>query len=253
MNKRFQKVRVDDEAIFVLTTYPWRETSLWVEAFSEQHGRVAFLARSARKRTSESRGILMPFVPLTASWYGENELKTMHRIQWQGGWQMPQGKAIFSAMYVNELMLKLTAREDPSRELFWALSGILQTIATGQEHLSALRLFEWQLLKSLGLAPTLECDEAGEAIAEDNHYWLQPESSPVAMAYLKLAKKAYGPGVKISGAALLSIEQGEFSNETHLQEALRLNRFLLDYRLPEGIKSRQLLQQLQAFSKEKMP
>ncbi len=246
MNKRFQKARIDDEEIFILTTYPWRESSLWVEAFSKHHGRVALLARSARKRTSESRGVVMPFVPLTASWYGENELKTLHRVLWQGGWKMPQGKALFSAMYVNELVLKLTAREDANVDIFDSLQAVLRQIASEEHYLAALRLFEWKLLKSLGLAPTLEVDSQMLPIDGTRQYWLAVDSNPVLLNDGQFSQQ-WEQGVLISGEVLLSIAKGEFLNEAHLQEALRLNRFLLNHRLPEGIKSRLLLQQLQVY------
>ncbi len=247
MNKRLQKVRVDDEEIIILTTYPWKESSLWVEAFSARYGRVALLARSARKRTSESRGVVVPFVPLLASWYGDNELKTLHRIQWQGGYRMPQGKAIFSAMYVNELVLKLTAREDVSTELFIALKTVLAKIAHNENHAAALRFFEWQVLQTSGLAPTFTEDAYGWPIDAKEQYWLMAQSNPILLR--DYAQDVQREGVLVSGACLLAIANGSLEESDLLQEALRLNRFILDGSLPEGIKSRQLLQQLQAYQR----
>ena len=74
--------RINHEPVFLLASAPWRESSLWVEVFSRRYGRVALLARSARKRQSELRGVLVPFVPVSASWYGSQELKTLHRAEW---------------------------------------------------------------------------------------------------------------------------------------------------------------------------
>ena len=81
--------RINHEPVFLLNAVPWRESSLRLEVFSRRYGRVALLARSARKRQSELRGILVPFVPIDASWYGNTELKTLHRAEWLGGWQGP--------------------------------------------------------------------------------------------------------------------------------------------------------------------
>ena len=89
---------------------------------------LALLARSARKRQSELRGVLVPFVPVSASWYGSQELKTLHRAEWIGGWPQPQGRALFSGLYINELMLKLTAREDPIPELYDALEAVMRAV-----------------------------------------------------------------------------------------------------------------------------
>ncbi|PKU13685.1 DNA repair protein RecO, partial [Neisseria meningitidis] len=90
--------------------------------------RVALLARSARKRQSELRGVLVPFVPVSVSWYGSQELKTLHRAEWVGGWRQPQGRALFGGLYVNELVLKLTAREDPVPELYDALAEVVEAV-----------------------------------------------------------------------------------------------------------------------------
>ena len=117
-----QPNRIDSQPAFLLSATPWRETSLLAELFSRDYGRVAVVARSARKRQSELRGVLVPFVPVNASWYGSQELKTLHRAEWIGGWPQPQGRALFSGLYVNELMLKLTVREDPLPELYDVLA-----------------------------------------------------------------------------------------------------------------------------------
>ena len=81
--------RINHQPAFLLTSSPWRENSLRLEVFSRDYGRVALLARSARARGSELRGILTPFIPLSISWFGKEELKTLHRAEWVGGWQQP--------------------------------------------------------------------------------------------------------------------------------------------------------------------
>ena len=73
--------RINQQHVFLLSARPWRENSLRVEAFSRDYGRVSLLARSARTRGSELRGVLLPFVPVSASCYGREELKTLHRVE----------------------------------------------------------------------------------------------------------------------------------------------------------------------------
>ena len=77
-----QPNRINHEPIFLLASAPWRESSLWVEAFSRRYGRVALLDQKRAQRQSELRGVLVPFVPVSASWYGSQELKTLHRAEW---------------------------------------------------------------------------------------------------------------------------------------------------------------------------
>jgi DNA repair protein RecO (recombination protein O) len=76
--------RRDEQAAFVLHAYAYRETSLIVEALTAEHGRVALVARGARRPRSELRGILQAFQPLTLSWAGGGELRTLLRAEWRG-------------------------------------------------------------------------------------------------------------------------------------------------------------------------
>ncbi|MCS4533554.1 DNA repair protein RecO [Neisseria montereyensis] len=242
-----QAHRVNHEPAFLLTAKPWRESSLWLEIFSRRYGRVALLARSARKRQSELRGVLVPFVPMSASWYGSQELKTLHRAEWTGGWRQPQGKALFSGLYVNELVYKLTAREDPHPELYDALSRVMQTIAEESQHAAALRSFEWRLLTELGFAPDLTQDEHGQPVLAERQYWLRPEHAPLPLDDANGLPPHEVQGLAIRGADLIQLHSGVFESTESLQQALKLTRMLLDFRLPEGIKSRQVLQQMQQF------
>ncbi|PIT48625.1 MULTISPECIES: DNA repair protein RecO [Snodgrassella] len=238
--------RINHQAAFLLTSRPWSESSLQIEIFSRDYGRVVMLARSARRRQSELRGVLVPFVPLQLSWYGNNELKTLHRAEWVGGWRQPQDQALFSALYVNELVLKLTAREDPLPQVYTALHTALQSI-TGGEHLSALRYFEWSLLRALGVAPDISQDNQGRAIIDYERYWLRAEHAPVLLMQAELS--AQENGIIVHGHTLNALTSQTLAAQPQWHsEAIRLTRMLLDFRLPEGIISRKILKQLQQYT-----
>lgn len=238
--------RINHEPAFMLSAVPWRESSLRVEMFSRTYGRVSLLARSARKRQSELRGVLVPFVPVSVSWYGEGELKTLHRAEWLGGWPQPSGRNLFSAMYANELVGGLTAREDPNPALFDALADVLEAVCTQNNHIAALRLFEWKLLQCSGFAPDISSDAAGCGIEAGARYLMRPEAQPVKLP----SEKAFEmPFVCIGGATLLDLAAGVFGSGESLQQALQLNRMMLDFRLPE-IKTRRVLQQLQGLCRD---
>src|SRR5512139_4219305 len=113
MAPRAQPQRHDDEPAFVLHAYPYRETSLIVEAFTEAHGRIALVARGAKRPRSELRGLLQGFQPLLLSWSGAGELKTLARAEWRGGMSRLGGSALVCGFYLNELLIKLLPREDP--------------------------------------------------------------------------------------------------------------------------------------------
>ena len=235
--------RIDSEPAFLLSATPWRDTSLLAGLFSRDYGRVVVVARSARKRQSELRGVLVPFVPVQVAWYGKEELKTLHRAEWLGGWPQPQGRALFSGLYLNELVWKLTAREDPHTKLYDALAEAHREICTRNNHVAALRRFEWRLLTELGYAPDLLHDTDGAAVEAEKQYLLQAEQAPLLLA----SAPNNANGITASGSTLLQLHAGRFDNGESLQQALQITRMLLDFRLPEGIKSRRILQQIQAF------
>src|SRR5436189_4699578 len=112
MPPRAQLLRHDDQPAFVLHAYPYRETSLIVEALTEAYGRVALVARGAKRPRSELRGLLQGFQPLLLSWAGGGELKTLQRAEWRGGLPRVGDSALLCGFYLNELLLKLLARED---------------------------------------------------------------------------------------------------------------------------------------------
>jgi DNA repair protein RecO (recombination protein O) len=120
MAPRAQSQRRDDQPAFVLHTWPYRETSVIVEAFTPDFGRVAMVARGARRPRSELRGLLQAFQPLLLSWSGQAELKTLIRAEWRGGLPLVRGSALLCGFYLNELLLKLLAREDSHPQLYAA-------------------------------------------------------------------------------------------------------------------------------------
>ena len=109
--------RAEHEPGFVLHTYPYRETSLIVEAFTRQHGRTALIAKGARRPRSALRGVLLAFQPLLLSWAGRSDLRTLHKAEWQGGLPQLKGAGLLCGFSLNELMVKPLARDDPHEEL----------------------------------------------------------------------------------------------------------------------------------------
>src|SRR5512143_2762862 len=142
MPARAQPLRRDDQAAYVLHTYAYRETSLIVEALTEEHGRVALVARGAKRPRSDLRGLLQAFQPLLQAWSGHNELKTRHKAEWRGGLPLLGGAALLCGFYLNELLLKLLPREDPHPRLFLEYESALDRLARGEDQAPILRQFE---------------------------------------------------------------------------------------------------------------
>src|SRR5574343_1011945 len=140
-----QRQRVDAQPAYVLHTYPFRETSLIVEVFSRDHGRVALLARGARRPRSALRGLLLAFQPLELGWAGKGEVQTLMKAEWQGGQPLLGGKALFCGYYLNELLMHLLPREDAHERLFARYAETLRRFADGVRE-ADLRMFEHALL-----------------------------------------------------------------------------------------------------------
>ena len=165
------KHRQENQPAFVLHSHPFRETSLVLEVFTRQHGRVALVARGARRPRSALRGLLMGFQPLTLSWFGKHELRTLHSAEWQGGQPQLQGRALLCGFYLNELLLNLMVRDDPHEQLFDYYQHTLQRLAHEKDHAAILRCFEKHLLQELGYALLLEHEaDSGRPIDPSGRY-----------------------------------------------------------------------------------
>ncbi len=150
--------RIANEPAFVLHRYAWSESSLILEVFTRHHGRVALVARGAKKPSSNFRPILLPLQPLHVAYGGDAEIRTLKGAEWMGGHVMPTGDALMSGYYLNELLLKLMARDDPHPRLFDVYANVVQVIASshGEALQAALRTFELLLLREIGLLPLLD-------------------------------------------------------------------------------------------------
>ncbi len=149
--------RIQDEPAFVVHRYDWSESSLILETFTRNFGRVALVAKGAKKPSSNFRPVLLPLQPLNVSYSGDAEIRTLKGAEWVGGHIMPTGEALLSGYYVNELLLRLLARDDPHPSLFDLYRQVVQVLASGHEGTiaPALRAFELLLLRDIGFLPEL--------------------------------------------------------------------------------------------------
>ncbi len=171
-------------AAYVLHRHDWSETSVVVELFTRDLGRVAVVAKGARRPTSNLRPVLLPFHPLLVSFTrpggdDQAELHTLRGAEWVGGTALLPAAQMLSAYYANELLLRLLARQDPHPRLYDAYAALLQDLALAAEaadEAPALRAFELRLLRECGLLPELAGPTlAGAALHETTRYALRPE------------------------------------------------------------------------------
>jgi DNA repair protein RecO (recombination protein O) len=232
------KTRLDAQLSFVLHAHPYRETSLILDVLSRDHGRLAMVARGARRPRSALRGVLLAFVPLEISWFGSGEVRTLMKAEWLGGQALLTGSALLCGYYLNELLLRLTPREDPHPALFDHYRQTLRALSSQASAEPLLREFEVVLLRELGYAiRTLsEDDRPLESSAEYTYF---ADRGPVPA-------REDSALPKLTGAELIAISQCQFDSPRTLAKAKILMRYLINHHLGgASLQSRRVFMELQ--------
>ncbi len=166
--------RVEFAAGFVLHRRPYRDTSLIVDLYTRDYGRLCTFARAARGPRSRFAP-LQPFRPLLLSWSGRGEAPTLTAAEGEGPPPPPLGpKYLLSAFYLNELLLKLTVPHDPQRELYLHYEATLARLRAGAPLEEVLRQFETRLLQLLGYGSELAFEADGRPVVAEAYYHFRP-------------------------------------------------------------------------------
>jgi DNA repair protein RecO (recombination protein O) len=167
---------------FVLHSHDWSESSLILELFTRDAGRIVAAAKGAKRPTSQLRAVLMPFQRITVQFARSRgdeggEVRTLRSAEWGGEAARMHGAALFAGFYLNELLLRLLARDDAHPRLFDAYAAALACLdddETGSE--SALRAFELLLLQETGVLPELHRTTLTQGpVQTDRRYVLRPD------------------------------------------------------------------------------
>lgn len=169
-------------AAFVIHSRPYRETSQLVEVFTRERGRQTLVARGSRQPRSPLKGLLQPFVPLRLSFAGKGELKTLHSAEATAPAIRLIGTALYSGLYLNELIHYLLEPQTPFDEVFEVYHDTLHQLAGGSTLEPCLRHFEFYMLNVLGYGVDFTQDaESGAAVCARGWYAYQPEAGFVAL------------------------------------------------------------------------
>jgi DNA repair protein RecO (recombination protein O) len=169
---------IHHEPAFVLHQYPWSESSLILEVLTRHHGRLAVAAKGVKRPTSSFRPVLLPLQPLSLGLGSEGEIRPLKSAEWMGGHVMPTGDALLAGFYLNELLLRLLARDDPHPTLFDCYRQAVWMLAQGGEGAvtPALRAFELVLMRDIGVLPSLNQQTLNlQALSTETPYDLLPE------------------------------------------------------------------------------
>ncbi|HEY3644180.1 MAG TPA: DNA repair protein RecO [Gammaproteobacteria bacterium] len=209
---------------YLLHQRAWRETSKLLEVWSREHGRVGLVARGVRRPTSPQRSLLQAFTPLLMSWSQRGELGNLGAVEAAGRSVMLKGRPLMAAFYMNELLLRLLPRQDAHPVLYDAYAQTLEALA-GEKPAAALRLFETRLLSAIGYGLSLGQTSSGEDIEAGMDYLYDLDAGP------RPAMGRKGPGVPVSGRALLALGSGALDDADDLKAAKRLLAAALELHL----------------------
>jgi DNA repair protein RecO (recombination protein O) len=220
--------RIERQPAFVLHERPYRETSALVEVLTRDHGRVGLVAKGLRSaRPRFGRGVVVPLQALKIDWQSRGELGLLTGADPVGAPIPLSGPGLLSALYLNELLVRLLPRHDPHPELAARYATCLGELCTADASAQAwaLRRFERDLLGSLGVAPSFEHDAGGRAIEPDRRYRIAAEAGAIAVGLDD------DRGTTIAGRSLLALGAETQPDRDCLRELKRLFRELVTHQL----------------------
>jgi DNA repair protein RecO (recombination protein O) len=228
--------RVQGQPGFVLHSFPYKETSLIIDMFTRDYGRVHLIAKGAKRPFSRLRGVLQTFQPLSTSWSGKSELRVLIDAEWVGGMLPLEKTALLCGFYLNELLVRLLARDDAHPALFDHYVATLNQLAHGEPAPIVLRKFERALLRLTGVAADLgRCTVARAQVEPDVLYVVDPERGP-------RPAQAGEAWPQVAGKTLLDMEAEHYDDPATQAQSKLLMRFLLAHHLGGAtLNTRQIL------------
>ena len=225
---------------FVLHKRAFRETSLIVELFVRNIGRVTVVAKGAQRKKSQFAGILEPFNPIRVTWSGRSEMGTLTLAERSGEPLRLFSQTLFCGMYLNELIINLLERHDPHPALYDHYQASLGMLHDGRQLESILRHFELTLLEEIGYALQLENDGfSGDPIVAGQMYRYQIDHGLIAVEFSRRST--------IRGSTLIALAQGQRLTSQQRLEAKLLLRQVINHHLDgKPLRSRDLFRTIQS-------
>ena len=232
------RAKVNLEPAWLLHSRNYQESSLLLELFSRQHGRVGVVARGVRRSKKGRQGLLQPFCPLLCSWISHGDLGVLTDVERRVGLEATLPRSLIaSGFYLNELLLRLLPRDDPNPQLFATYEQAISAIQKGDPLAHCLRRFELDLLSALGYGLQLTHEADNErVVASDDLYNYQIETGPLP------TRLGSSSPLCVHGATLLALHSGVFETSQQRREARQMMATVIKHYLGgEEPRSRSLL------------
>jgi DNA repair protein RecO (recombination protein O) len=215
-------MRIQLQPAYILHQRPYHETSLLIDFFTQDHGRITLVARGVRKEKSKMRAILQCFVPLLISFSGKTELMTLTSAEPHLSPLRLAGECLLSGLYLNELLMRMLQKHDPYSVLYYAYEKTLSLLVGQQIEPVWLRLFEKKLLEEIGYALPFQTDVN---LQNNQYYHYYPDLGFQESPFIDKH-----PAVFL-GAHLRAIATDQFSSHVILADAKRLLRLAINHLL----------------------
>lgn len=234
-------MRINLQPAYILHSRPWRDTSLLLELFTAEHGRLSLVGKGARRRSrgGSNASLMQAFSPLLVSFSGHAEMKQLVAVEAAAPSLALAGEHLFSGLYLNELLVRLLHRHDPHPGLFACYGETLESLAAGVDINASLRRFEFTLLEVLGyhFDPAIDGHNGCPVVADG---WYQYQAG---YGLVRCQRQQATAAAVFSGVDLLAIAAGEYGG-AHSIAAKRLLREALASHLGDRpLHSRELFRQ----------
>ena len=221
-------MRVALTPCFILHCRLYRETSMLLDVFSQEYGRISLIANGVRRAKSKYQGLLQPYQRLLMAWRGKTELMTLTDAEIDAESYQLFNDRFITGCYVNELIIRLLHRHEPHPQLFTSYDRVLRQLTTTDNIQAALRIFEKNFLQSIGYGLILDREiKSGRRIHKNSNYYyligLGPTQAPSPTACQ----------LSISGQSLLALHHEELHSDKEFAELKKLTRFVLRHYLGE--------------------
>lgn len=216
-------LRAEHQLAYLLHLRPYRDTSAIVELFTENYGRIALVARGVRSSKNAKRQLLIPFHALLVSFQGARDLKLLTHMESAQSHYFFTGKRLFSALYLNELIVRLLPEMDAHPQLFANYQVALEALHKDEDLEPLLRRFEFLLLQELGysISFTHQANHVDPIIAEA-FYACDREQG-----FFEIDPANGSYQLSIKGEDMLAIAQGDYQKLSSRKAAKALSRYLL--------------------------
>jgi len=220
---------VQQEPAYVIHRRAWSESSLLVDLFSLNHGRMSVIARGASSPKSPLKAQLQPFQPLLVDWRGRSDLKTLVQLDIRSAPPLRQTRALYSGLYINELLQRVLPAADPHPMLFASYIDSLQALAalTSADDIEpVLRTFERAFASALGYDFAWDyATDVGQTVQSGQDYAYDPAQGIVSR------NNQEAPLRRLPGDALLALAAGDLNSDLPRKTAKRVMRVLVDFLL----------------------